>query len=55
MREDVSLQLNKVKKECYILSQMVNYDRLRLEYNKSNRYNDEGKLDMMPIFHCYST
>ena len=55
MKEEVKEQLNIIKRECFKLSQIVNFDRLRLEYNKNKKYNDEGQLDMIHIQHLFSS
>jgi hypothetical protein len=55
LSSEINVQLNKIKKECYKLSDIVHFERFRIEYNKNKRINDDGKLDLIPIFHCYST
>jgi hypothetical protein len=55
MRDEVIEQLRRIKDECYKLTGLVAYDRLRIEYSNNKKINDRGKLDMIPIFHCYSS
>lgn len=42
-------QKNKCMKELYLLTTMLNFDKIRIEYNKNKKINDLGKIEIMPI------
>lgn len=55
MTEEAKDQLRVVKRECYKFAQMINQQRIQLIYHKNSKINDDGKLDFMSIYHCYSS
>ncbi len=55
MRDDIKFQMNKIKRECFILSQLTGYDRMQVVYNKQKKFTDEGTLDLINIQHCFSS
>lgn len=55
MREEVRIQMSKVKKECFTLAQILGYDRMELKYSKQKKFSDDGILDLYNIQHFYSS
>lgn len=55
MRDEIKLQMSKVKRECFMLAQMLNQERIELKYTKQRKFNDEGILDLYNITHFYSS
>ena len=55
MKEEIKSQLAIIKDECFKLSQILNWDRLNLTYDKSRKFNDSGQLNIANIQHFYSS
>lgn len=47
---NINEQIEIVKNECHKLALMIDYDKVRIEYNNNRKINDCGKIDIMPIF-----
>jgi len=52
---DIELQLLRVKHECHNLSILLPYEKVRIEYNKTRRVNDEGLVTVMPIISSFTS
>jgi hypothetical protein len=45
----IEKQIEKCINELFSLTNMLGYDKIRVEYNKNKKINDKGKLEVMPI------
>jgi hypothetical protein len=45
----IELQIEKVKNELFILTNMFSYDKMKIEYNNNKKIADKGKLEIMPF------